>query len=542
MTLMGLTGANWIPTNDRTKMPACGRLRNKNWGISLASAILFLMFEPCASKVISVAPGGKALAQGITSPLPPSNGVYQSVSSEGKVWFGTSKGLVRTVDGSSWTFYGKDTSFASPGIFSLSVQGDTILTATGFEKDIDGQSLQTGSGLTFSFDGGTTWHHVPQPLDGIGDSVILYGVNRISALPIIVPEQNVTFDISVFGRTIWTASWAGGVRKSTDGGATWRRVVLPPDTLNSISPAERLNFVLNPRNPPEGNRNHLAFSVAALNDSEVWAGTAGGVNYSSDGGISWRKFTYQNQINGILGNWVIAIKGQKTPTGVRIWTTNWPADDPRETYGVSYTEDKGQTWHNLLKGIKCYDFAFRDSVVFIATADGLYRTSDLGATWTKTNSIIDEMSRELITTSSVYTVSVVGDTVWIGTDDGIAQTVDQSGKPFGLSWAISRAYEPVEANSAVYVYPNPFSPNFERARIHYATSSPLSVVSTEIYDFAMNRVRTLLHSASRSGSMQRDEIWDGTDDNGAIVPNGVYFIRLAINDGEPLWAKVLVIR
>jgi len=492
----------------------------------------------------------RADAQGILSPMPSSNGVYHSATLKSEVWFGTSKGVVRTAGSfSQWLQYGGDTAFANRGIFAIAGLGDTVWASTGYDKESDGQSTTTGSGLTYTFDAGLTWRHVPQPVDGRGDSIIVYGANRIKALPVVVPEQNVIYGLSVAPHATWIASWAGGIRKSTDNGGTWQRVLLPPDTLDAISPDQQLNLQLNPRNPPEGNRNHLGFSVLALSDSIIWAGTAGGVNVSTDGGSSWRKFTHQNQVGGILANWVTKIKAQSIPSGWRIWTTNWPAEDPDERRGVSCTDDNGQTWHRLLERVKCYDFAFRDSVVFVASDDGPYRTSDLGASWTKTNRIVDTLGLQVITSNSAYTVAVSADTVWVGTSDGIAATRDDSVQKFGLIWSIARAAQPVADRAAAYVYPNPFSPSTESVRIHYAVVGagwgallPYPTVSIDIFDFAMNRVRTLLSGASRPPLGQMDELWDGRDDGGSIVPNGVYFVRIRINDDDPLWAKALVIR
>ncbi len=66
---------------------------------------------------------------------------------------------------------------------------------------------------------------------------------------------------------------------------------------------------------------------------------------------------------------------------VRIWTTNWPAEGADQQYGVSASDDGGRTWKNFLHGIKAYDFAFRDSITYVATEEGIFRTSDGGTSW-----------------------------------------------------------------------------------------------------------------------------------------------------------------
>jgi photosystem II stability/assembly factor-like uncharacterized protein len=153
--------------------------------------------------------------------------------------------------------------------------------------------------------------NMEQALDQRGDSIISYCppgypcVNdSIRILPVIVPEQNVTFDISIASGSVWIASWASSLRKSTDNGQTWQRILLPLDNMNSISPIDTLySFAPNDldrqkrifRNfDPRQNNNLLAFSVYAVSPDTIWCGTADGVNRSTDGGTSWVKMNHKS--------------------------------------------------------------------------------------------------------------------------------------------------------------------------------------------------------------------------------------------------------
>ncbi len=136
-------------------------------------------------------------------------------------------------------------------------------------------------------------------------------LNEIRALPVTVAIQNLAYDIAFTPNTIWIATFAGGLRKSTDNGQTWKRVLLPPDNLNSISPTDTLDFCLSPVNGNfcgEGNLNHRVFSVISTNDSTLYVGTANGINKSTNGGISWTKFNAQNQPQPISGNFITALR------------------------------------------------------------------------------------------------------------------------------------------------------------------------------------------------------------------------------------------
>jgi len=471
----------------------------------------------------------------------PSNAVSQTVSRGTLLWLGTGKGAARTSDGGrTFVSYRNVPQFPRPGIFALDVKGDTIWCSTGYvEQTQAAGSVQTGTGYAYSFDNGGSWHSVPQPIDGRFDTVVTYGANTIHFLPIVVPEQNVTFRLQVTDSALWVASWSSGLRKSTDNGATWQRTVLPADSLSSISPTDSLaGYLVDPRK----NDNFLLFSVFVESPSIVWAGSAGGINRSPDGGVSWKKFTATNQVDHILANWVIAIRGQRRGSATRVWTANWPATSASESYSVSFTDDSGKTWTNSLVGVKAYDFAFKDSLVYVASDQGLFRSSNGGISWVMSGSIVDQGSGNVITFSSFYAVAVVADTVYGGNADGLVRTVDNATHLFGSSWNVLRTSQPVGSSSTTYSYPNPFSPKREAVRFHYNLGQASATVSIEVFDFGMNRVKTVLRDAPRSGQQERDEVWDGRDEQGSFVLNGVYFYRVTVNGGTPAWGKVMVIQ
>ena len=281
-----------------------------------------------------------------SSSLPPSNSVSLITLQDSSIlWIGTSKGIARSTNfGTSWVSYRTDPAFANEGIFSVATFQNNIWASTGYEKTVTDGTVQTGSGYAYTLNGGDTWQHVKQTLDGRGDSIISYGINdSIWILPVVVPEQNVTFDIALTQNAVWIASWASGLRKSTNLGASWERILLPSDDRSSIKPTDTLWTYLPSdslklhrryfRFDPRRNNNFLAFGVHAVDADTIWCGTAGGVNKSTDGGVSWIRYSHQNQAAPIIGNWVIAIAEQHFQGRSRIWTTNWRAQDPDEDFG-----------------------------------------------------------------------------------------------------------------------------------------------------------------------------------------------------------------
>ena len=500
-----------------------------------------------------IAPLQALLPQGIQSysliptsyTQPPSNSIDALAVAGDTLWVGTSKGLGRTVNGTAWGSYSGFYPFDDKGISAIAVRNGMVWVGIGYSVKKDGDFIQTGGGLNWSSNGGTTWNRVEQPLDAGTVDTLQYGMNRIRALAITVPEQNITFDIALTNGTVWIASFAGMLRKSTDSGNTWDRVVLPPDYLDSISPTDTLDFDLSPAGGGLGlreNLNHRVFSVFASSDSTLWVGTAAGINLSTDAGSSWQRFAHQNQAQPISGNFVVALNEQLYQSQRILWAATVNAVAIDEQPGVSYSSDMGSTWSTTLLGERAHNFAFKDSIVYVASDRGVFRSDDVGQSWLLSGTILDENTLQRFTTRSIYAVAVKGDTIWVGGAEGIAYTVDSSTERFGTTWKIFRTFEPVLSSGKSYSYPSPFSPGDEPVRIHYAVTQNAGSVTIRIFDFAMQPVRTLIQNAHRAGLLEYDEIWDGTNDKGDMIANGVYFFRIRIGDEDGTWGKIYVVR
>ena len=101
--------------------------------------------------------------------------------------------------------------------------------------------------------------------------------------------------------------------------------------------------------------------------------------------------------------------------------------------------------------------------------------------------------------------------------------------------------------SETYAYPNPFSPlrhnpfNGEgHVRFHYRVKIS-GTVSVSVYDFAMALVKNVEEGISRMGDSEYDAVWDGRNNFGERVANGVYFYRVDLPGDNPVWGKVIVI-
>lgn len=478
------------------------------------------------------------------------------VSNDGgdTVWFGTGKGISRTTNrGLSFqNFYGTEP-FGEDDVSGLAVYKNWVVVATAYSQLINEEYVPTGTGIKVSSDYGATWASYPQPIDGVNDTTIQYGISTIHALPVVVDEFNLSYDIAISKKNtssdslvFWITSWAGGTRKSTDFGATWQRVVLPPDAFNTITPTGGpYNFELNPRDPPLGNNNHKGFSVTTENDSTIYVGTANGINRSSDWGISWKKYNFDSTGtgNGVSGDFVVGLDVQKYGSNVIVWASSNPTKGG-EFSAFSFSSNFGASWSNTLDVAFTHNVGFKDSIVYGATDDGIWRSyfTPPGFSWSRPSIIYDELIRDQIRTNLFYAVDSQGDSVWVGSGDGLARTTDTLTSPWVGKWKIFRAYQNIMATNESYAAPNPFSPDDEVCRIYYKTGKTSSNITIKIFDFAMFPVRTVIQNASRTSPDVIWATWDGKRDDGTQVSNGVYFYRIQIDKDETVWGKILVLQ
>ncbi len=477
---------------------------------------------------------------------PLSNTITDIIAIGDTIWLGTSKGISLSTDnGISWTnFYGQ-ADFGTDNISAIGYNNGVFWCATAKSTEVTGgQTLPEGTGLKFTSNLGISWTSIPQPLDLQTDTVEQYGINQIRALPVTVAIQNLAYDIAFTPSTIWIATFAGGLRKSTDNGTTWKRVILPPDDLDSISPSDTLNFCLSPvagNFCGDGNLNHRVFSVVTDNNNTIYVGTANGINKSSDGGISWTKFNAQNQQQPISGNFITALA--YNPVNHTVWASSWKAENQSEFYGVSSSSDGGQTWSTFLSDERPHNFGFKYSQVMVPTDNGVFRSSDNGSTWLLPNSIVDKTSNVLLKTNIFYSAVSNQNNIWLGSADGLIKLEETVGKIWEGNWKIYFASKPLATNSETYCYPNPFNPRQEELKIKYSTGGSEASVTIRIFDFGFNYVKTLIQNTIRSRDLEGPpEFWDGRDEKGNYVPNGVYIYRIEVADKDVVYGKIMVIQ
>ncbi len=478
------------------------------------------------------------------------NSVTNVFANGDSVWVGPLLSLT-TDGGASWQAPNLELVLAGRNeesrAFSIDIEGETVWVGLGY-NDAANDGVQTAGGFLVSTDGGETFEYRISQIDSPGDTTVVYGVSTLPALDVIVDQQSPPFDLDYdpIRDETWVAGWASGLRKSVDGGNTWSRVVLPPDTLSEIAPDQPYTFRIEPRRGNLGNFNHMGFSVLVASDGTIWAGTPKGVNVSSDG-IAWRRIEPDGTPTSMTGSWVVSIEEQPSDQGTAIWMATWEAletGDAGGRSGVSVTRDGGETFEQVLTGERFIDFAFANGNAYVAgRTSGLFVSEDDGATWTTIRDfrLASPDDRPIKVGSDVLAVAATDDALWVGTEDGLLKSLDG-----GQTWSTFRVEVPLQPEVETeevprvetFAYPNPFSPVADTfVRIRYETETETQV-SVDIYDFGMNHVRSL-PTETRSAGLS-ESVWDGTDGRGLRMGNGTYFYSVDTSAGV-VWGKILLI-
>ncbi|HCD53620.1 MAG TPA: hypothetical protein DEQ34_14325 [Balneolaceae bacterium] len=496
------------------------------------------------------------------------NGVSTIESTGDTLWI--SPALNTYVDGftDSWIApEGLDSIYNGVGrVFSLDVNGDTVVAGLGYTASTAVGNQPAGYGYYLSTDGGDSWQFSDFYLDRYvdEDTTFIYGGTEYIRERVIVPEQSPPYSVAFKGDVIFSANWASGLLRSTDFGASWERIVLPPFGTSLLTPErndyewfdciETSNGVCtqsqNVYNSVQDD-NLKGFAVFIDSKDRVWFGSAGGINISENAlsaptdSVIWKNINFKNEADGLLSRWIIEI--DEDPTTGRVWMTNWIAESSSsiyaglDNYGIVFTEDGGLTFGQRLIGEQIFGISFKDNYVFAAGANGLFISRDGGDSWYKSPRIVSE-NNILKPSVQFQSVAATNDKIWVATTDGII-----SSDNYGDTWQIHRVnfplsggnvYDDEAATVSSYAYPNPYSPEqHDIVRIRFEVKDQNNV-RVRIFDFGMNLVRDIENGSRSPGNYEA--IWDGLDGRGRRVANGPYFYIIEMGSRK-VTGKILLI-
>lgn len=465
--------------------------------------------------------------------------------------------------------------------FSIAAEDDgTILVGLGYNEEAGDDVIPSAGGFALSTDGGESWLGRGAPLDAPTDIEVTYGANTLPASPIFTPADAPPYWVDVDPTTgdLYSANALAGLRVSRDGGVSWSRVVLPPDTLRAISPDQTYAFPYTPAGVqlPDAESasdvslygfNFVAYSVLVDEEGTVWSGSLAGLNRgdastvdAASGDRAWVRYSSDVARPGPSADFIVALRARELADARdEVWMAAWPsgrsidlapnADD--EQFGVTVWrgDDPGTgepIFDTVLLGERIYDFAFSGETIYAAGQNGLFVSDDGGRVWRGVRVFrgVDGQPLPLRPGSSVFSAAVTDDgTLWVGTGDGLI-----SSENGGDSWTLYRANVPSNPEVTdlsdevpdveTYAYPNPFSPRADRLiriRVDVDEPGPLRV---RIFDFSMRLVADL--GEGDRGSGPNEVIWTGTADDGTRIANGAYIYVVDTGD-QQVSGKILVL-
>jgi photosystem II stability/assembly factor-like uncharacterized protein len=132
--------------------------------------------------------------------------------------------------------------------------------------------LSVGNGMYRSDNGGRTWAHLG-----------LEGAQQIAEIAVDPHDANRVF-AAVLGHP-YGPSADRGIYRSTDGGATWQRVLAKDADTGGCAVA------IDPKDPQVVYAGLWQARLGPWEDRNEWQGTGGGLYKSTDGGTTWRKLS-----------------------------------------------------------------------------------------------------------------------------------------------------------------------------------------------------------------------------------------------------------
>jgi photosystem II stability/assembly factor-like uncharacterized protein len=233
------------------------------------------------------------------------------------------------------------------------------------------------------------------------------------------PSLGSILSLAVDGTKVYAGTYGGGIFRSTDNGNTWTEANNGITSLFTVSISisgsqiyavagnevylsedEAISWTLvNNGLPP------FIFETSIALNNKVFVGLHYGVYVSVDNGNFWSVFN--NGLTNLDAQHFAAI-GSKLIVGTR-------------NGGLFITEMDSCSWTPLNGGFPTYITALevKNNIIYAGAAgDGIYISTDTGATWRHTNNLNG------IANGSIFSIASNNSTVYAGTLDGCYSTTD----------------------------------------------------------------------------------------------------------------------
>ena len=299
--------------------------------------------------------GGRCVA---VAGVPSEQNLFYMGAVDGGIWTSTDYGIQwkNVTDG---TLRGDSNSI---GAIAVAPSNPSVIYAGTGESDIRGDMV-TGDGIFKSTDAGASWRYA-----GLRDT------HTTSA--IVIDPRNASIVYAASMGHAFKANPERGIFKTTDGGATWKRVLFVNDLTGGIA------LSMDPGHP--GTLYAAMWQAERHPWSLVSGGPGSGLYKTTDGGAHWTNLSHNpGYPGGVLGRIGVAVA----------------PSDPRIVYSIVQAKD-----------------------------GGMFRSEDAGATWTRTNSDMEQRQRAFYYTS-VYADPTNANKIFVP-NVGAAWTSTDGGRTF----------------------------------------------------------------------------------------------------------------
>lgn len=235
-------------------------------------------------------------------------GVWKTTSG-GAIWENISDGYFKT---------------SAIGAIAVSTSDPNVIYVGTGESTIRG-NVSHGDGVYKSTDGGHTWQNI-----GLSDTRHIGDI-------IIHPRNPDIVYVAALGHA-WGTNEERGVFRSTDGGATWDKVLYKSNRAGAV------DLAMDPHHPEvlyatiwQAQRHPNAL-ISGGEDSGLWK--------SSDGGTTWTDITRAKGLpKGLLGK--LGVAASPAQAG-RVWAVVEAAgEEGKDGGGVFRSDDWGKTWERV---------------------------------------------------------------------------------------------------------------------------------------------------------------------------------------------------
>jgi photosystem II stability/assembly factor-like uncharacterized protein len=302
----------------------------------------------------SIGPFRSGRAVAVTG-VPGHSDVFYFGSVDGGVWKTTDAGLV-------WKPIFDAEKMGSIGAITVAPSDTNVIYVGSGEPDMR-SDITYGNGMYKSTDGGETWTHI-----GLEDS------RQIGSIIVDPHDANRVF-VAALGHA-YGPNAERGVFRSTDGGATWKKVLFKDENTGAID----LAF-----DPQNSNTIYAALWQTRRPPWNVYPpsnGPGGGLYKSTDGGDNWTQLTSGLPMEGLGRIGVAVAPTDSNRVYALVDAKNggvYRSDDARQTWRLDDNEGRiwGRGWY--FGGITA-DPKNEDVVYVMNTST--YRSTDGGASFT----------------------------------------------------------------------------------------------------------------------------------------------------------------